>query len=37
VVDDLSNALEGFIAAQETPVQQVELPPGGRRTQQIEE
>jgi homoprotocatechuate degradation regulator HpaR len=37
VVDDLSNALEGFIAAQETPVQQVELPPGGRRTQQMEE
>lgn len=30
VVDDLSQALEGFVAAQETPVPQVELPGGPR-------
>lgn len=30
VVDDLSQALEGFVAAQATPVPQVELPAGGR-------
>lgn len=30
VLDDLSAALAGFIAAQQTPVPQVELPPGGR-------
>ena len=32
VVDDVSAALEGFIAAQATPVPQVELPPHGRRS-----
>ena len=31
VLDDLTNALGGFIAAQATPVPQVELPPGGRQ------
>jgi homoprotocatechuate degradation regulator HpaR len=33
VVDDVVSALEGFIAAQETAVPQVDLPPGGRRNQ----
>jgi len=31
VVDDLTHALEGFIAAQATPVPQVELPANGRK------
>jgi homoprotocatechuate degradation regulator HpaR len=34
VVEDLSAALEGFIAAQDTPVEQVELPAAGRRVRQ---
>ncbi|MGI4716774.1 MAG: homoprotocatechuate degradation operon regulator HpaR [Janthinobacterium lividum] len=37
LVDGLTDALEGFIAAQETAVPQVALPPGGRRGQQADE
>jgi len=33
VLDDLSSALAGFIAAQATPVPQVELPKDGRKAQ----
>lgn len=37
LVDGLTDALEGFIAAQETSVPQVALPPGGRKGQQADE
>jgi homoprotocatechuate degradation regulator HpaR len=37
ILDDLSSALEGFIAAQSAPVPHVELPAAGRRPQRPEQ